>query len=309
MAGSKCTRCACSKTLRSSKTALSSIRDSVSHHNLPRVQQVSSISGRSPTLPYKVTPPSPRSDSKVHFGNRSTKKCHSDSSQHARSAVTSQNSINFLEQLSTDPTKVESQTGNNVKSCSPTPQVLGVQHLHYVPKIFDHSQIATNYQNKVQNNQNYQTNQQILANIPKLQTINENPHQKQKQQNKSHGVRTHNSIHIHSTNTGTSENSSSNSSQTSGTGSSGVHQHYQKSTHDLTLGKRSCASIETRNSYIIRKFLMSNKGRIKDSFGCLVNAVGPNGTLKSSHSKISENDKNKLEYLMASSSRSNSSDF
>lgn len=271
--GSKCSNCGCGKTASTRGPLTSHARSAASHNGLsmPKLQKVGSEISRPSSLPYKMDPHgSPRNESKINymFGNRSTKKCDKPPSHH--SGITG-HSINIFEQMS-NPENFKNLNPSitpNPFFGSPVSNVSGGSHKH---RRDGHP--ATIYGQQGQ----------ICSNGQVVDFKNQSPHPYQPHYTKNSpmtpcGHRKCN--HSHGLSHGDSQ-------------------------HNLTLGKRSVASVETRNSYIIKKFLLSNKNRHKDSTGCL---VGPNGTLKS---KISNKDaaaQNKLEALISQSTRSTSSDF
>lgn len=335
MVGSKCSNCGCGKQA-STRPALSSVPRNISSQHglsLPKVQSVHSgrtvsTSCKPQTLPFKMDShiglSSPRTEvSKIqfNFSNRATKKMDSDNNHSNNNK--SGNSIQILEQMSAEPSKQPDRPridfhhqpiNHNQISCPPNlghhdnfhPATISVQSAG-IPNFgiggnndhmgkFDISQITAlqkNFQASIDHPNLYQ-----IHSVPPMIEQNQNQHHNQ---NRNHQVRNHQNQHENKDqschNTSNNNNKKNNTNQN------------VTDSPQLTLGKRSVASIETRNSYIIKKFLLSNKGRILDTAAQL---VGPNGTLKSKLSKIDMNDlaaQAKLEALISGSTRSNSSEF
>ena len=276
---------------------------------------------------------SPRTEvSKIqfNFSNRATKKMDSDNNNNNHNNNNnnkSGNSIQILEQMSAEPSKQPDRPridfhhqpiNHNQISCPPNlghhdnfhPATISVQSPG-IPNFgiggnndhmgkFDISQITAlqkNFQASIDHPNLYQ----IHSVPPMIDNHHQNQHQNQHQNHQNHQTRNHQNQHENKDqschNTSNNNNKKNNSNQN------------VTDSPQLTLGKRSVASIETRNSYIIKKFLLSNKGRILDTAAQL---VGPNGTLKSKLSKIDMNDlaaQAKLEALISGSTRSNSSEF
>lgn len=326
MVGSKCSNCGCGKQA-STRPALSSAPRNISSQHglsLPKVHSVhsartGSTTCKPQTLPFKMDShigmTSPRTESsKIHFNfnNRVTKK------KISRENDLVGNSIHILEQMSAEPSKqpnrpkIDFTNGNH--------QMNLPMHMDLHNQISSPPNIGSHFHQTQQQQQQHNNNGSGIPNfgiggnndnmgkfdISQISALQKNLQQHGHQnlyqmhsvppvmehQNHQQNIDDQNENHLghlkNNSNTNKTDHSDPNS---------------------LTLGKRSVASIETRNSYIIRKFLMSNKGRILDTAAQL---VGPNGTLKSKLSKIDMNDlaaQAKLEALISGSTRSNSSEF
>ena len=320
--GSKCSNCGCGKAASTRGALTSHARSVASHHNLslPKVQKVGHGSAQSEitiskpqTLPYKVdahttqsigvgqNSPQPESKISYLFGNRSTKKCDKAPSHHSGHTNTSHvtgTSLNIFEQMS-NPENLKNLNPN----VTPNP-FLAAQNKPVPNTIYGQS-----YNNGIVDFKNQNGGHQAAV----------GHNQYQPQYTKNPGGNTpcnyrkcgHGSHGHHGSQHGSHGNHHGHGSPMQGHHHHNHHGHGMKSgeSHqNLTLGKRSVASVETRNSYIIRKFLMSNKERSghKDSTGCL---IGPNGTLKSKISIKEATAQQKLEALASDSNRSNSSEF